>query len=164
MEGASASLKEHTEPGMALEFKWNRMDSLSTMDLYEILKEREAVFVVEQQCAYQEVDGCDPQSWHLRVYADGALAAYARVVDPGLKYEEPSIGRVLTLAAFRSLKIGRALVAEAIAFTEKTHPGRGIRIGAQARLEGFYASLGFRSVGEPYDEDGILHVDMVKAA
>lgn len=149
---------------MDLDFQWKRLDDLSMREMYTIIQAREAVFVVEQACAYQEVDGLDLDSWHLSVLKDGELAAYARVVEPGLKYEEPSIGRVLTLAKFRSLKIGYALVAEAIRFTEAHYPGAGIRIGAQAHLQKFYGSLGFEPVGEIYDEDGIAHIDMVKAA
>ncbi|ARP53760.1 GCN5 family acetyltransferase [Alcaligenes faecalis] len=152
------------EAEMDLDFQWKRLDDLSTREMYTIIQAREAVFVVEQACAYQEVDGLDLDSWHLSVLKDGELAAYARVVEPGLKYEEPSIGRVLTLAKFRSLKIGYALVAEAIRFTETHYPGTGIRIGAQAHLQKFYGSLGFEPVGEIYDEDGIAHIDMVKAA
>ena len=149
---------------MDLVFQWKRLDDLSTREMYTIIQAREAVFVVEQECAYQDVDGLDLDSWHLSVLKDGELAAYARVVEPGLKYDEPSIGRVLTLTKFRSLKIGYALVAEAIRFTEAHYPGTGIRIGAQAHLQKFYGSLGFQPVGEIYDEDGIPHIDMVKAA
>ncbi|MEZ7809408.1 GNAT family N-acetyltransferase [Alcaligenes phenolicus] len=149
---------------MDLVFQWKRLDDLSTREMYTIIQAREAVFVVEQECAYQDVDGLDLDSWHLSVLKDGELAAYARVVEPGLKYDEPSIGRVLTLAKFRSLKIGYALVAEAIRFTEAHYPGAGIRIGAQTHLQKFYGSLGFEPVGQIYDEDGIPHIDMVKAA
>ncbi|MFA5610752.1 MAG: GNAT family N-acetyltransferase [Alcaligenes sp.] len=147
---------------MNLVFQWKRLDDLSTREMYAIIQAREAVFVVEQQCAYQDVDGLDLDSWHLCVLNGNELAAYARVVAPGLKYAEPSIGRVLTLAQFRSLKIGYALVAEAIRFTEAHYPGAGIRIGAQAHLQKFYGSLGFEPVGEVYDEDGIPHIDMLK--
>lgn len=149
---------------MNLSYKWNRLEAYSALELYAVIKARESVFVVEQKCAYQEADGLDPHSWHLSVMLDGELAAYARVVDPGLKYQEPSIGRVITLAKFRDLKIGRALVAEAVRFTEKCFPAEGIRIGAQARLEKFYASFGFQTAGDIYDEDGIPHIDMVKPA
>lgn len=149
---------------MDLVFQWKRLDDLSTREMYSIIQARETVFVVEQECAYQDVDGLDLDSWHLSVLKDGELAAYARVVEPGLKYDEPSIGRVLTLTKFRSLKIGYALVAEAIRFTEAHYPGAGIRIGAQAHLQKFYGSLGFEPVGEIYDEDGIPHIEMVKAA
>ncbi len=147
---------------MNLHFKWNRMESMTALEMYEVIKARESVFVVEQQCAYQEADGADPQSWHLSVLLDGELAAYARVVEPGIKYPEPSIGRVITLKKFRNLQIGRALVAEAIAFTESNFQGQGIRIGAQAHLQNFYGSLGFLPVGDVYDDDGIPHIEMFK--
>ncbi|WP_336579533.1 GNAT family N-acetyltransferase [Alcaligenes sp. CHO6] len=163
------TLRSHANPidmevKMALDFQWKRLDDISSRELYALIQVREAVFVVEQQCAYQEVDGLDLTAWHLSVFKDGELAAYARVVEPGLKYAEPSIGRVLTVAKFRSLKIGYALVAEAIRFTHAQYPGEDIRIGAQAHLQKFYGSLGFEPVGEIYDEDGIAHIDMVKPA
>lgn len=148
---------------MDLTFTWNRLEDFSALALYDILRARESVFIVEQQCVYQEADGLDLKAWHLAVRTGDTLVAYARVVEPGLKYDEPSIGRVMTLPAFRHLKVGRALVAEAIAFTEKTYPGAGIRIGAQAQLQKFYGELGFRPVGGVYDDDGIPHIDMVKS-
>lgn len=147
---------------MELNFKWSRLESLNAFEFYEIIKARESVFVVEQSCAYQETDEHDPHSWHLTVFVNGDLAAYARVVNPGLKYGQPSIGRVMTLPRFRDLGIGRKLVSEAITFTEQTFPGLGIRIGAQAYLQTFYESFGFEVVGAPYDEDGIPHIDMLK--
>ena len=94
---------------------------------------------------------------------DGALAAYARVVAPGLKYAEPSIGRVMTLKPYRQHGLGRTLMDEAIRFTHATYPGLDIQIGGQVYLKGFYESLGFNAVGAPYDEDGILHIDMIKS-
>lgn len=151
-----------TQP--TLTFNWSRMDALGTLALYEIMQARAAVFVVEQNCPYQDADGADLQSWHLCVRVDGELAAYARVVDPGVKYAQPSIGRVLTLQKFRALKIGRALVSEAIRFSDATFPGHEIKIGAQAYLQRFYESLGFQAVSDLYDEDGIPHLKMVRAA
>lgn len=147
---------------MSLRFSWSRLDELSTRDFYEIVKAREAVFVVEQQCAYQEVDELDPLAWHLSATVEGQLAAYTRVVGPGDKFAKPSIGRVMTLKAFRGHQYGRALMSEAIRFTEQTYPGLGIRIGAQVYLTAFYASFGFEAVGDAYDEDGIPHIDMLK--
>ncbi len=152
------------EDTMDLIFTWKRFEELSTLELYRILAAREAIFVVEQSCPYQDADGLDVNSWHLSVSVNGELAAYARLVEPGLKFAEPSIGRVITLADFRGKKIGHALMSEAIAFTEKTFPEQGIRIGAQAHLQKFYGSLGFEPASEVYDEDGIAHIDMVKPA
>ena len=90
-----------------------------------------------------------------------ALAGYLRVLDPGRKYSEPSIGRVLTVPPHRGIGLGRTLMIEGIMRTREIWPGRPIRVAAQQRLETFYASLGFRPVSAPYDEDGILHVDML---
>lgn len=149
---------------MTLSFKWLRLESFTALELHSVLMAREAVFVVEQLCAYQDADHLDAHAWHLRLHQDGELAAYARVVDAGYKFPQPSIGRVLTVAAFRGCSIGRTLMQEAIRFTELHHPHAGIQISAQAYLERFYASLGFETVGAPYDEDGIPHVGMVKPA
>ncbi|ART63362.1 GNAT family N-acetyltransferase [Kushneria marisflavi] len=149
---------------MPLEFRWSGFDALSTREFYEIVTAREAVFVVEQQCAYQEVDALDPLAWHLRATVNGQLAAYVRLVGPGDKFAEPSIGRVMTLKAFRGHQYGRALMSEAIRFTEEIYPGLGIRIGAQVYLTAFYASFGFVAVSDPYEEDGIPHIDMHRPA
>ena len=143
-------------------FSWARLESLSAVQWHEILQARAEVFVVEQCCVYQDPDGLDAHAWHLQVFQDGQLAAYARVVDAGCKYPGPSIGRVMTLPAFRGQKLGRALMQEAIRFTELHHPHADIQISAQAYLQGFYESLGFHAVGDVYDEDGIAHVQMVK--
>jgi len=149
---------------MKLDFKWSRIENLSALELFTIIKARESVFVVEQQCPYQETDDMDLYSWHLAASINNQLAAYVRVVDPGIKYEQPSIGRVMTISEFRNLKIGRSLMNEAIRFTEEQYPQMGIKIGAQVYLQKFYESLGFEAVSEPYDEDGIPHIDMMKPA
>ena len=129
-------------------------------ELYEILRLRNEVFVVEQDCVYQDCDGADPECEHL-VGRDsqGRLAAYLRFVPAGLKYSEASIGRVLTAPFARGTGAGKALIAEAI----RLHGKDALRISAQKYLENFYAGYGFRSVGEAYLEDGIPHIKMVKA-
>ena len=149
---------------MKLDFKWSRLDSLSALELHEIIKARESVFVVEQNCAYQETDDMDLQSWYLCAFLNNELSAYVRVVDPGIKYEQPSIGRVLTLQKFRDKKIGRSLMNEAINFTEKKFPQMNIKIAAQVYLQNFYESLGFKTVNDGYDEDGIPHIDMIRTS
>jgi ElaA protein len=125
------------------------------------------VFAVEQQCAFLDADGLDHDAWHLLGWsgrgARAELASYLRVVDPGLKYAEPSIGRVISAPEVRRNGAGRRLMAEGLARCLATWPGQGIRIGAQARLEAFYASFGFATVGEPYIEDGIPHLEMWRA-
>ena len=149
---------------MKLEYQWTRLESLNALEFHEIIKARESVFVVEQKCAYQEADDMDPQSWHLAVRIEGELAAYIRLVDPGVKYEQPSIGRVLTLKKYRNMKIGRSIMKEAIRFAGQTFPNMDIQIGAQVYAQGFYESLGFTPLSESYDEDGIPHIDMLRQA
>lgn len=149
---------------MDLRWQWSRFGDLPAAQLYEALALRQQVFVVEQQCVYLDVDGLDPFSWHLFGRdAGGALQAYLRLVDPGRKHDEPSIGRVVTTATARGTGAGRALVAEGVAGHDRLWPGRANRIGAQAHLQAFYGSFGFEPVGEPYDEDGILHIDMLRS-
>jgi ElaA protein len=125
---------------------------------------RTAVFIVEQNCPYQDADGVDRASFHLWTRGpDGQIAAYLRVVPPGAKYDEPSLGRIITSATVRRTGLGRALVREGIARSERMYGHRPIRIGAQRYLLGFYQELGFVSTGYEYDEDGIPHVEMLRA-
>lgn len=143
-------------------FQWRRLRELSPLDVHAMLLARESVFVVEQQCPYQETDRLDPESWHGLGRVNGELAAYARLVPPGLKFAGPSIGRVMTLPAYRATGAGRALMTEAIRFSAAEYPGQAIEIGAQVYLRAFYESFGFRQVGAEYDEDGIPHMDMIR--
>jgi ElaA protein len=141
-----------------------RFDDLSPRDIHDLYQARVAVFVLEQKCPFQDVDGADPHCWHLigRDSQGGEVLAYSRLVPPGLKYPEASIGRVLTTAKARRTGAGRELMAESIARAEKLWPGRSIRIGAQQYLERFYGGYGFNRTSEPYDEDGIMHIEMVR--
>lgn len=140
-------------------------DALSARELHDIYQARLEVFVVEQKCPFQDVDGADPACWHLIGRSvEGRLLAYCRLVPPGTKFAEPSIGRVLTVGPARRAGCGRELMRQAIAHTDKLWPGKALRIGAQRYLERFYAALGFVTVGQPYDEDGILHVEMLRPA
>jgi len=142
---------------------WCRFEDLGVHDLYDALALRLRVFVLEQG-PYQDADGIDPHAWHLLGReSGGALIAYLRVVDPGRKYEEPSIGRVVIAPEARGRALGRALMQEGIARCRAAWPGRGIRISAQARLERFYRSLGFELVGAEYLEDGIPHIEMLRS-
>lgn len=154
-------------PNAALRWQWSRFADLGVDALYAALAARQAVFALEQQCAFVDADGLDRHAWHLIAWDDGAaepgLAGYLRVIDPGRKFAEPSIGRVLTLPPHRGTGLGRRLMREGILRTRATWPGRAIRIAAQQRLEAFYASLDFLTVSAPYDEDGIPHVDMLLA-
>jgi ElaA protein len=141
---------------------WARFEGLSLDDLYDALALRCRVFILEQG-PYLDPDGLDRQAWHLLGRDEaGVLQAYLRVVDPGLKFEEPSIGRVITAPELRGSGAGRLLMDEGIARCEQAWPGRGIRISAQAHLQRFYGSLGFRAIGEPYGEDNIPHIEMLR--
>jgi ElaA protein len=145
-------------------FTWRRAvyRELDRDDLYDALALRCQAFIVEQ-VPYLDPDGVDRQAHHLLGRAaDGALVAYLRIVDPGAKYAEPSIGRVVVARAARGGGWGRALMVEGIAYCSALWPGRPIRIGAQAHLRGFYTSLGFEAASDPYDEDGILHLEMLR--
>ncbi len=145
-----------------MRWTWARFEGLSLDDLYDALALRCRVFILEQG-AFQDPDGLDRVAWHLLGRDEtGALQAYLRVVDPGVKYAEPSIGRVITSPETRGGGLGKALVAEGVQRTVAAWPGRGIRISAQAHLTRFYRSFGFDTVGEPYAEDNIPHVEMFR--
>ncbi|APV52101.1 GNAT family N-acetyltransferase [Betaproteobacteria bacterium GR16-43] len=138
-------------------------DDLTPREVHDIYQARVEVFVLEQECPFQDVDGADPQCWHLFTRSDaGALVAYCRIVPPGLKFTEPSIGRVLTTDAARRTGLGRVLMAEAVKRTKALWPDLAIRIGAQARLEKFYNDFGFEKASDMYMEDGIPHIEMVR--
>jgi len=172
----AAPIPDSTVARVALRWQWSRLPELAPEDLYAALAARQQVFAVEQACAFQDADGYDFSAWHLLGWTttDAALShaaplatplvTYLRVLDPGSKYAEPSIGRVLTVPPWRRVGIGRVVMQEGIARCKAAWPGQPVRIAAQQRLEAFYASLAFRVASPPYIEDGIPHVDMILAA
>jgi ElaA protein len=147
---------------------WNcaRLEALPALALYEVLALRSLVFVLEQRCLYLDPDGLDLQCWHLQGRGpQGELQAYARLLPPqakGAPQGLPMIGRVVTAPSARGGGQGRALMQRAIEECARLWPGQGLAIGAQAHLQRFYASLGFVPTSAPYDEDGILHIDMTR--
>ncbi|HEX9127603.1 MAG TPA: GNAT family N-acetyltransferase [Gemmatimonadaceae bacterium] len=147
-------------------WQWSGFNELTPADLYAVVRLREAVFIVEQNCPYPDSDGRDPNAWHLLGWEERssgrALVAYARIFEPGVRYDEGSIGRVVTAPDVRGTGKGRALMAEALRRFDSLAPGQPVRIAAQRRLEDFYLGLGFRTVSDPYEEDGIIHVDMLR--
>jgi ElaA protein len=148
------------------EWQWRSFADLTQRELYEVLAQRQQVFVLEQQCLYNDFDGLDPEAHHLLGWRtiDGQrqLAAYLRCLAPGAKYTEMSLGRVLTTKAARGLGIGRELLEQGILHAERLHPGHPIKIGAQQYLENFYAGFGFVAIGAYYEEDAIMHIDMLR--
>jgi ElaA protein len=147
-------------------WKWKTFPELTLDELYRLLALRQEVFVVEQRSIYQDIDGYDRGSHHLLGTEEGPegpqLVAYLRVLPPGLKYPEASLGRVVTAPSARRFGYGKVLLEKGLAFIEEHHPGTRIRIGAQDYLRRFYEGFGFRAVGDVYDEDGIPHVDMYR--
>ena len=150
-----------------MNWTWSRFGDLGVDNLYDALALRCRVFILEQG-PYLDPDGVDRDSWHLlgRDGTDdgaGTLQAYLRVVDPGVKYAEPSLGRVITAPEARGTGLGRVLVGEGVRRCLQAWPGQGIRISAQAHLARFYGDFGFVGVGEPYLEDNIPHLEMLRA-
>ena len=143
---------------------YGRFAALGVDNLYDALALRSQVFVVEQNCVFLDADGADRASGHLLGRDEaGVLQAYLRIVDPGVKFAEPSLGRVITSEAARGTRLGHRLVAAGLGHCTAAWPGRPIRIGAQARLQAFYARHGFVREGDDYIEDGIPHCEMVRA-
>ena len=146
------------------ELNWSLQpfDSLTVSQLYSILAARAAVFVVEQNCPYQDMDAVDAHSLHLTAWQGEKVAAYLRIVPPAMKFAEPSIGRVLTSSDFRTTGLGRQLMRRGVEYLDELYPKQTARIGAQAHLQHFYGEFGFVTDSDIYMEDGIPHVEMVR--
>lgn len=146
-----------------LRWRWCAFSELTVRELHNILRARQTVFLLEQACLYADADACDEQAHHLAAWPPGHAMplAYARVLPPGVKYAEPAIGRVLTAAAARRQGLGRTLMTHALSHAASLYAGQKVRLSAQAHLVGFYGSLGFVPVGEPYLEDNIPHIEML---
>lgn len=143
-------------------FSLKQFDSLTPNELYAIIRLRNEVFVVEQNCVFQDADNKDQPSLHLMYWNKDELIAYCRLVPPGLAYAEMSIGRVVSAPFHRKSGVGRELIAEAIKLIQQQYQTGPIRIGAQCYLIKFYAAFGFIEEGAMYLEDGIEHIEMVK--
>ena len=139
-----------------------KFDDLTPHELYTIMQLRNEVFVVEQNCVYQDADNKDQQCWHLMGWQGDLLAAYTRIVPTGVIYDLPSIGRVVTSPSIRKTGIGKPLMEKSIETVEKLFGKTSIQIGAQLYLKKFYKSLGFQQSSEMYLEDGIEHIEMIK--
>jgi len=136
-------------------------DQFDVAQLYAVLTARVDVFVVEQDCPYQDLDGLDDAGFHLVAWhGRDRIAAYARILPPGTRFRQPSIGRVLTAMDCRRSGLGRELMRRAIGVVNSRFPGSPVRISAQCHLQRFYGDLGFVTDSAPYEEDGIPHVEM----
>jgi len=146
-----------------INWQWFSFAELSLKQLYEVLKLRQEVFIVEQNCAYLDADELDLGSFHLLGFVDEQLAAYSRVLPAGMRFAHPSIGRIVVSPAFRKFGFGKELVQESLAHLEKHFGNQAVTIHAQAHLQKFYEALGFQRSSEEFLEDGIPHIEMLKS-
>jgi ElaA protein len=146
---------------MQLNWIFKKFNDLTAAELYTIMQLRNEVFVVEQNCVYQDADDKDQTSLHLCGWHGEKLVAYSRIIPPGIAYPEASIGRVLTSPVYRNTGAGRQLMKESISNTFSSFICSQIKIGAQAYLTNFYQSFGFVPHGIEYLEDGIPHIEMI---
>ncbi|HEX7684597.1 MAG TPA: GNAT family N-acetyltransferase [Trinickia sp.] len=166
------------DPHESLDWRWKPFPALTASEVYDMLQARNAVFVVEQQCVYHDVDGLDQDAWHLFAYsapedesaesaggsrageARPTLAGYLRVLLPDASDSDVRIGRVLTTAGFRGIGLGSAMLEQALKHIVAQWPEAAIKLHAQAHLQMFYGAFGFEPISEVHDDDGIPHVWM----
>ena len=153
-----------------IEWRWKAFDDLTNVEVYDMLAARAAVFVIEQNCLYGDIDGLDLDAWHLFAYGAGQspdarakLAGYLRVLLPDNEDADIRIGRVLTTADFRGQGLGNAMLEKTLAHIRAQWPDTPIRLHAQAHLQPFYGAFGFEPVSEVHEEDGIPHIWMRSA-
>lgn len=158
------NIGNHARNADAMVWRLLAFEDLRVSELYEVLRLRSEVFVVEQQCIFHDMDGSDAQAMHLLGVQQGELRAYARCFAAGVKFSEASFGRVLTRQSVRGGGLGHQLIDQAITAISQLWGPQPIRISAQMQLASFYAQHGFEDAGKPYMEDGIEHLEMVRAA
>jgi len=137
-----------------------RFDELTPFEIYDILFLRTEIFIVEQDCIYADCDGKDKKAYHLRITEDERLIAYCRILDKGVNFDEISLGRFAVHPDYRSKGIAKNMLKEAMAFIKAELNALSVKLSAQAYIMELYASYGFKPLSEPYDDDGIVHVDM----
>ncbi len=148
---------------MQIEWLVKYFDDLSNHQLYAILQLRNEVFVVEQNCVFQDADNKDQESYHLMGFSNGILVAYTRIVPPGIIYEQASIGRVVTSPAIRKHGAGKILMKKSVKAVYDLFGPVPIKLGAQLYLSKFYGSFDFKQISDVYLEDGIEHIYMLKS-
>lgn len=144
-----------------MEWLYQRFEEISGRELYEMLKIRVNVFIVEQDCPYPEIDGNDFEAIHITCRDEQGIAAYSRLLPSGVKYETPSIGRVIVREDQRGTGLGHILMERAVREVFKQWETNEVFLQAQTHLEGFYKQHRFKAISEPYDDDGIPHIDMI---
>ena len=138
-----------------ISMQWRRFEQFSVDALYEILRFRQSIFVVEQSSPYPDLDGLDRDAWHLLLRANGELAGYLRLIPMPVR-----IGRVAVAPDLRRRRLGRRLMAEALRFCGERYPAQDIVLAAQLSLVPFYEGFGFAVTSEPYDDFGVRHATM----
>lgn len=146
---------------MTYQWQCSEFADINTRELYAILRLRQQVFAVEQNCAYLDLDNLDQGAVHIRCWHNGQLLAYQRCLAPGANFAESALGRIVVSVAARGLQLGKELVKRGIGHNLERWPQQNIRIHAQAYLEQFYANLGFVAEGDIFAEDNIPHIQMV---
>ncbi|MGB1308060.1 MAG: GNAT family N-acetyltransferase [Oceanihabitans sp.] len=145
-----------------LKIETKTFKELNTQELYSLLQLRSEVFVVEQDCVYQDIDGKDQNALHVIGYKNNKIIAYTRIFKPGFYFNEASIGRVVVAKNQRKYKYGYAIMEASINAVSSYYKETTIKISAQCYLINFYNNLGFKEIGETYLEDGIPHIAMLK--
>lgn len=135
------------------------LEEISARDLYLILKLRQDIFIVEQNCIYEDIDNIDPDSEHVYLKKDKQIIAYSRIVPAGIKFQYPSIGRIVVHKSFRGKGFGKEIVRRSLGLLSEREVAT-VLIEAQSHLQKFYESLGFRKVSSPYPIDGLSHIKM----
>lgn len=143
-----------------MSWELKKFNDLTNKEMHDLFRLRVDIFVVEQKCPYPEIDGKDPKSLHLMYKENNEIVAYARLLPPGVSYDEASIGRVVIAKSQRGSGLGYKLLEQAVK-TAQAEYNQPIKIGAQAHLEKYYASIGFVKVSDVYLEDDIPHIDML---
>ena len=144
-----------------MDWSCKKFDELTANELYAILQLRNEVFVVEQNCVFQDADNKDQYSYHVMGWKNHKLIAYTRIVPAGISYAETSIGRVVTSPEERGTGIGKELMQKSIEASNMIYGRIPIRIGAQLYLKKFYESFKFQKTSDIYMEDGIEHIEML---
>jgi ElaA protein len=134
---------------------------LNVDELHDMLQLRSEVFVVEQTCVYNDLDGWDKHATHIFIYEDELIVAYARILPAGTRFPQTSIGRVVVNPGFRKRDFGKLIMTKALDFAVQVWNAQEIKISAQLYLKKFYEDLGFKTATEIYDEDGIPHIGMI---
>ena len=145
-----------------MEILVKNFDELTVYELYELLQLRSEIFVVEQDCVYQDLDSKDDKALHIIGKKDGKIVAYTRCFKSGIYFEEASIGRVVVDAEYRKYGYGHDIMKASVNVIESHYNTSTIKLSGQTYLTKFYESHGFKQIGEGYLEDGIPHIAMIK--